>query len=310
MKKELFISFLCGLMAVAGASCNGSNEPSGETKVVKKRLLTINTQQGAESPRRIINATINDEGTTLSSLWTAGDGLSYCNLSRQEQVGVAQYEVYQGPLTAIETKHISMVQGDVECTVDDYLAVVYPANNTFEFISTGTKYRYHFSLAGQDGTLSGLAANYHQVYGRAHVTAVTNKTADATMAKMQSLLTVCKFSFKDKTTNADIPVETLTIQYADATSENGKYPQKGQVTVLVTTENHEAKAEKYDVTAPLVVTCTSEQPAVYVALMPEIASRTYHFTVTNSEGTYSGTASAWLKEGEYVPATGLKLQKQ
>lgn len=277
---------------------------------VKTRFLTIRSEEGAASPRRILNATITDEGSTLSSMWTAGDALSYCNLSRQIQLGGADYNVYQGPLTAIETKHISMVQGDVECTVNDYLAVVYPANNTFEFISTGTKYRYHFSLAGQDGTLSGLATNYHQVYGRAHVTAVTDKTADATMAKMQSLLTVCKFSFKDKTTNADIPVETLTIQYADATSENGKYPQKGQVTVLVTTENHEAKAEKYDVTAPLVVTCSSELSEVYVALMPTTAQRTYHFTVTNTAGTYTGTATAHLKKGEFVLATGLKLVKE
>ena len=48
---------------------------------------------------------------------------------------------------------------------------------------------------------------------------------------------------------------------------------------------------------------------VYVALMPEIASRTYNFTVTNTNGTYTGTASAWLKKGEFVPATGLKLIK-
>lgn len=307
MKKELFISFLCGLMAVAGTACSHSDEPSGEEMEVKTRFLTIRSEEGAASPRRILNATITDEGSTLSSMWTAGDALSYCNLSRQIQLGVADNNVYQGPLTAIETKHISMVQGDVECTVNDYLALVYPANNTFEFISTDTQYRYHFSLAGQDGTLSGLATNYHQVYGRAHVTAVTDKTADATMAKMQSLLTVCKFSFKDKTTNADIPVETLTIQYADATSENGKYPQKGQVTVTVTTANNEAQAAKADVSAPLVISCASEQNEVYVALMPEIASRTYHFTVTNSAGTYTGTASAWLKKGEFVPALGLKL---
>lgn len=295
-------------MVVAGTACKNENAPADKT--VQERHLTIKVQsdegQSAKvSPRRIPNATITDEGTTLSAEWTAGDEATYCNLSQQD-FGTA----YTGTLTAASTGVKSDLNGDVECMANDYLAVVYPANNTFEFISTDTKYRYHFSLAGQDGTLSGLAANYHQLYGRAHVTAVTDKTADATMAKMQSLLTVCKFSFKDKATNADIPIETLTIQYADATSENGKYPQKGQVTVLVTTENHEAKAEKYDVTAPLVVTCTSEQPAVYVALMPEIASRTYHFTVTNSEGTYSGTASAWLKKGEYVPATGLKLIKQ
>ena len=314
MKKELIISFLCGLMVVAGIACSNKNTPDApKSEEVKKRFLTINAQNGAASPRRIINATINDEGTTLSSSWTAGDGLSYCNLSRQELVNPdpETYAVYTGPLTAIETKPISSLTGDVECTKDDYLAVVYPANNTFafEYISAGTQYRYYFPLSGQDGTLDNLALHYHQVYGRAHVTEVTDKTADATMDKMQSLLTICKFSFKEESTNATIPVKTLTISYNDATSENGKYPQQGQVTVLVTTANHEAQAAKYDVTEPLVITCSSEMNEVYVALMPEIASRTYNFTVTNTEGTYTGTASAWLKKGEFVPATGLKLTK-
>ena len=310
MKKELIISFLCGLMVVAGTACNNKNTPDApKSEEVKKRFLTINAQNGAASPRRIINATINDEGSTLSSSWTAGDGMSYCNLSRQEQVELAAYEVYQGPLTAIETKPISMVTGDVECTAEDYLAVVYPANNTFEFISAGTQYHYTFPLTGQNGTLDNLALHYHQVYGRAHVTSVTDKTADATMPKMQSLLTICKFSFKEESTNATIPIKTLTISYNDATSETGKYPQKGQVTVTVNTANHEAQAEKSDVSTPLIITCPSEMNEVYVALMPEIASRTYNFTVTNTEGTYTGTASAWLKKGEFVPATGLKLTK-
>ena len=35
-----------------------------------------------------------------------------------------------------------------------------------------------------------------------------------------------------------------------------------------------------------------------------------NFTVTNSSGTYTGTAKATLAEGEFVEATGLKLMKQ
>ncbi len=313
MKKELIISFLCGLMIVVGTACTTSDEPGGEEQIVKKRFLTINPDQGAASPRRILKATINDEGTTLSSSWTAGDGLSYCNLSRQELVNPdpETYAVYTGPLTAIETKPISSLTGDVECTKYDYLAVVYPANNTFafEYISAGTKYKYHFPLSGQDGTLDNLALHYHQVYGRAHVTEVTDKTADATMEKMQSLLTVCKFRFKDAATSTVIPVKTLTISYNTSSSENNKYPQKGEVTVLVTTTNIEATTAKYDVTEPLVIECPAEQEEVYVALMPEIASRTYNFTVTNSVGTWSGTAEAYLQKGTFVPATGLILTK-
>ena len=39
-------------------------------------------------------------------------------------------------------------------------------------------------------------------------------------------------------------------------------------------------------------------------------SRTYNFTVTSGSSIYTGTASALLKKGEYVVATGLKLTHQ
>lgn len=318
MKKELWISVLCGVMMLAGTACSHSDEPGGqEEKIVKRRHLTINAQQGTASPRRILKATITDEGSTLSSSWTEGDILSYCNLQRyksweQDPIHYEDiYILYKGELTAIESKPISTLVGDVECTKDDHLAVVYPKNNTFEYISAGTQYSYTFPFTGQDGTLERVATHYHQVYGRAHVTAVTDMDASATMPRMKSLLTICKFSFKEKETNAAIPVKTLTISYNDATSENNKYPQEGKVTVTVNTANQDAHAERYNVTDPLLIDCgASELDEVYVALMPEIASRTYNFSVTNSNGTYTGTASAWLKEGEYVPATGLKLVKE
>lgn len=301
--------FLCGLMVVAGTACKNENAPADKT--VQKRHLTIKVQsdegQSAKvSPRRIPNATITDEGTTLSAEWTAGDIASYCNLSRQEQI-LEEYQVYKGSLTAASTGKKSDLNGDVECLADDYLAVVYPANSTFEYISAGTQYFYTFPLTDQDGTLERIANHYNQQYGRAHVLSVTDKNAEAEMAKMQSLLTVCKFSFQEKTTGDPIPVETLTISYKDDTSEDGKYPQTGKVTVTVTDENSDVNAEKHDVNAPLTITCPSEQNEVYVALLPEIAKRTYNFTVTNSTGTYTGSAEAWLKKGEYVPATNLKL---
>ncbi|MBQ7672906.1 MAG: hypothetical protein IJS49_07505 [Paludibacteraceae bacterium] len=49
---------------------------------------------------------------------------------------------------------------------------------------------------------------------------------------------------------------------------------------------------------------------VYVALLPTTDSRTYNFTVTSGSSIYTGTASALLKKGEYVVATGLKLTHQ
>ena len=36
----------------------------------------------------------------------------------------------------------------------------------------------------------------------------------------------------------------------------------------------------------------------------------YNFTVTSGSSIYTGTASALLKKGEYVVATGLKLTHQ
>ncbi len=48
--------------------------------------------------------------------------------------------------------------------------------------------------------------------------------------------------------------------------------------------------------------------AVYVALLPTSAQRTFRFTVSDGSGnSYTGTAKATLTEGEYIAATGLKL---
>lgn len=298
--------FLCGVMIAAGTGCKNENAPENQT--VQKRHLVIKVQ-GDEgqptkvSPRRVAQATITDEGTTLSSLWTMGDYATYCNLSRQDGSNA-----YTGTLTAASTSVSTDLNGDVTCTTDDYLAVVYPATNTFVYNDPGTTYTYTFPLSGQDGTLATLATSYHQVYGRAHVLSVNGNNAEAVMPKMQSLLTICKFSFKDKTTNAAIPVKTLTISYGGAGSDANKYPQSATVTVTVLDENEAVDAQRKNVSAPLTITCPSEQNEVYVALLPEIASRIYNFSVTNGNGTYTGTAEALLKKGEYVPATGLKLE--
>lgn len=306
MNKQL-IYFLCGLMVVAGTSCKNENTP--EDKTVQKRYLTIKMNDAAGAPvRHMPNANITDEGSTLLAEWKAGDEVSYCNLSR---VNTPSDDLIIGTMTAATSGVKTDLNGDVECTADDYLAIVYPAvdmsTSTYSF-GDGIHGRFTISLAGQDGTLSKLATHYHCVYGRAHVESVTGTTAEATMQKMESLLTICKFSFKDKNTNAPIPVGTLTISYGGAGSDANKYPQSASVTVDVLTENNEANAVRVaGSTVPLTVTCPSEQSEVYVALLPETASRIYNFTVTNTSGTYTGTAEAHLKKGEYVKAPNLKL---
>lgn len=306
MNKHLIISLVCTAVLVAGTACNSRNTPV-ETSA-KKRSITI-TEQGdpASSPNvsspdilRIANATITDATTTLSASWTAGDKLTYCNLS-------STYEFYTGSLIAASTAATAQLTGEVNCINDDYLAVVYPATT---FTSNDT---YTISLTGQDGTLATLATHYHYLYGRAHVTSVTGNTATATMPKMKSLLTVCKFSFtdKDKATSTIIPIKTLAISYGGSGSDSNTYPQSASVAIRQNTAQNDIHVVGIPGTTPLTITCPSAQNEVYVALLPTPSGeRTYNFTVTTpSAETYSGTARATLHEGKYVVATGLKLTK-
>lgn len=322
MTRQLFTHLLCALLLTGICSCSQRNTPEQDfnpqnQERIPKRYLTIHMPESSNAPLQDLRkATIDDLGTTLSAKWTEGDKASYCNLSRRvDDPMTEEVSIYTGTLTAAWSGKKTDLNGDVECTAEDFLAVVYPANNTFEYIPEDNKYSYTFPLSDQDGTLERLATHYNQQYGRAHVTAVYDKTAEAAMEIMQPLLTICKFSFIDATNGNPIPIQSLTICYQDNTSESGKYPQKGKVTVSNLTvtnldENLEKVAAEKDeesVTKPLTITCSTEQDEVYVALLPTTAQRTYRFTVTNSSGTYSGTADAHLVKGAFVPATGLKL---
>lgn len=296
--------FLCTLMVAAGTGCKNENTP--EQQQVAKRHLTIKMNDSASAPQRIKNATITDEGTTLYAEWKAGDPVSCCNLSSLTTSGE---QIIISTLAAASTGKKSDLNGEVECIGNDYLAIIYPAVNMSESYKLGDAIHCKsiLPLNGQDGTLETLAKDFHYVYGRAHVISVNGDKAEAEMDKMESLLTVCKFSFKNKTTDAAIPVKTLTIGYGGAGSDAGKYPQAATVEVTNLTNNGDASAVAGEATAALTIECPSEQNEVYVALLPEIAARIYNFTVTNGSGTYTGTAEALLKKGEYVVATNLKL---
>ena len=287
------------LFVLAGlTACSGSDEePSKPDDGVKVRRITITETEGAASARQVMTRASLTEDDGLTAKWTAGDALTYCNLSR---VDYGNGEApYSGGLTAASTAATSRFTGDVVCSEGDYLAVVYPAT-TFEYND-----RYTISLTGQDGTLGKLASTYHYVYGRAQVTSVTGTTANATMGKMKSLLTVCKFSFKDKSTNAVIPIQTLSISYGGTGSDAGTYPQSATVECGVLTVQTDVHASGVASNSPLLLEGSGE--AFYVALLPTTGQRTFNFTVTNTNGTYTGTAKATLTEGDYVEATGLKL---
>ena len=305
-KEQFLMLWMLGGMMLAGlAACSGSDEePSKPDDGVKVRRITITETEGAASARQVMTRASLAEGDgILTALWTADDGLTYCNLSRVYHSNSGA--PYSGSLTANSTAATSQFTGDVYCLAGDYLAVVYPAT-TFE-----TNDSYTISLTGQNGTLSKLATNYHYVFGKATVTEVTETTANATIGKMKSLLTVCKFSFKDKNTGDAIPIKTLTVSYGGSNSDAGKYPQTATVSIGVNTAQDGVHATGATATEPLTVTCTTAQAAVYVALLPTTGQRTFNFTVSDGNGnTYSGTANATLVEGEYVDATGLKLTKQ
>ena len=209
-KRRHYLWAMLGSMILVGlTACSGDDDQTDKPDDgVKVRRMTITQTDGAAARQALTRATLTEDDG-LSALWTAGDRLTYCNLSRTNP----EDEVYSGPLTAVSTAATSPFTGEVTCRTGDYLAVVYPAT-TFE-----TNESYTISLAGQDGTLGTLATKYHYVYGKAYVTSVTDNTADATMEKMKSLLTVCKFSFVDKTTGAAIPIKTLAISYGGSGSD-------------------------------------------------------------------------------------------
>ena len=306
MKKRefAFILFLGGMMLAGLTACAGDDDPADRPDDgVKVRHMTITQTDGAAARQVLTRATLT-ENDGLSASWTAGDRLTYCNLSRTSMT----YDIYSGPLTATSSAVTSQFTGDVECRQGDYLAVLYPAA-TFT-----TNESYTISLAGQDGTLGTLAKKYHYVFGKAYVTSVTDNTADATMEKMKSLLTVCKFSFVDKASGKAIPIQTLAISYGGTGSDADKYPQTATVTIkddktIGIFEQADVHATGMAGSSPLLLEGSGEAQAFYVALLPTSYNRTFNFTVTNSSGTYSGTAKATLNEGEYVVATGLKLTK-
>ena len=306
-KEQFLMLFVLGTMMLAGlTACSGDDDtatdgsaPQTADDGVKVRRLTITeADDGAAEARQALTRASLTEDDGLTAKWTAGDALTYCNLSR---VGNSDAP-YSGGLTAASTAATSQFTGDVTCSAGDYLAVVYPAT-TFT-----TNSQYTIMLSGQDGTLAGLATNYHYVYGKAHVASVTDATADATMPKMKSLLTVCKFSFVNKDGGAVIPIKSLSISYGGSGSDAGKYPQTATVSIGVNMAQDDVHATDATATEPLTVTCTTAQEAVYVALLPTAAARTFRFTVSDGS-TYTGTAKATLAEGEYVAATGLRLTK-
>ena len=318
---------VCSSLLMLGTACSTNNPDQPKQQAELKPRTLIVTQQAvskvtpASAVRRLPQATITDEGGTLDALWNAGDAVFYRNLSYSEDYydGNDEQPLY-GVLEADKDGSVASFSGDrVWCTEEDQLALIYPALDpsafTFHDLLTAS---YTISVAEQDGTLAKLAKDFHHIYGIASVVSVTGTTANAELAEMKSLLTVCKFSFVDKDHPGTLlPISTLTIGCNTSNPlYDGTYPQQGKVSIAQSTpawnvsvgpdwETTAAGGKPLTITTPTGTTPTE----VYVALFPQ-PELTYTFTVTNSDGTYTGTAKAVLNEGEFVPATGLKLVKQ
>jgi len=275
------------LLGIALVSCSSDDEQQQDTDGRKLRQLTI-----AEVP--VTRATLSDSGSTLGAAWEAGDLATYFNVTT-----FRPYDMHSGVLTASASASTSAFTGTVYCTTHDMVALFYPHQDVP--IQDPNRGKFTVKLAGQDGTLATIAKNFHYVYGVAEVTSVTENTANATISNMKSLLAVAKFTFTDGTN--PIPVKTLTINYGD---KNVGYPPTATVTPSADVSNVSPVPVGSKEWNPLTVTLGSETTdGVYVALLP-ISKFDFHFTVTNSSGTYTGTAKATLKEGKYYPVE-LKL---
>jgi len=304
MKNIYFIHVI--FLSLIFSGCTSSDDEAlvndGERKL---RHLTITQVENDATTRSLFDLTRaslteNEADNTLSASWTARDELSLCILT---DLGSPISSI--GTLTTLSPGETSAFSTDIVCGNGDYIAVVYP-NNNVNITPTSNDVTFILNLSGQDGTLGTLATNYHFIYGLSKITSVTDNTASATI-KMNSLLTICKFSFKDNETGLLIPINTLSICYTDDGSfgSAGTYPESAFIKV----DNQlNVEFNGNPGSYPLTIKCDG-QKEIYVALLPTSGTEQMSFGFSvNKE--YYGEAKAKLNTGEFVPALNLKLTKQ
>ncbi len=330
--QSVIMGIVCSSLLFLGTACSTNNNPDQpkQQAELKPRTLIVTEVESQKSKveRRLPQATITENGDVLDALWSAGDKVFYRNLSYS-------YDYYDddegkplyGVLEADKEGSVASFSGDrVWCAEDDQLALIYPKIDesamNVSLVESQLTASYTISIAGQDGSLATLANKYHHIYGIASVVSVTETTANAELAEMKSLMTVCKFSFEDKNhPGTPLPISTLEIKIGGEAYYVNTYPQQGTVSIAQNVSAWNVSVEPDWKTTgeggkPLTITTpTGTSPTeVYVALFPDMGA-TYSFTVTSTtgaatDGTYTGTATATLNAGEFVPATGLRLVKQ
>lgn len=320
--QSVIMGIICSSLLFLGTACSTNNTPDQpkQQAELKPRTLVVTQQAVSHLPsavRRLPQATITENGDVLDALWDAGDEISFRNLSHETYTpsGTTDEVPLDGVLLADrEARIASFASNDkVWCDVDDQILLVYPKATAPAFSVEGSPLRatYTISLTGQDGTLATIANRYHHSYGVATITEVTPTVANAVVAEMQNLLTVCKFSFVDKAhLGTLLPITSLSISYGDGTYAN-TYPEQVTVTVTQGTPCTVTPDKKSTLAGgnPLAISPSGDLTEVYVVLLPDADATKYSFHLESGTDTYTGTATAQLNAGEYVVATGLQLTK-
>ena len=321
--QSVIMGIACSSLLFLGTACSTNNTPDQpkQQAELKPRTLIVTEVESQKSKveSRLPQATITDEGETLNALWSKGDEISFRNISHETYTpsGTTDEVPLDGVLLADRAARIASFASNAKvwCDLDDQLLLVYPKATAPAITVSGNPLNatYTISLTGQDGSLATIANRYHHSYGIATITEVTETTANAQLAEMQNLLTVCKFSFVDKDhLGTLLPITSLSISYGDGTYAN-TYPETATVTVTQgTSSTATVIPDKKSTSAggyALAISPDGNPEEVYVALFPEATATTYSFSVTSGENTYTGTATAQLNAGEYVAATNLKLTK-
>ena len=302
--RQKLLKTLMGLslfsMCAVLTACSSDDDQTPDKDTPKVRQLTI-----ANVP--ITRATLTEETVegkqVLSAAWKAGDQATWFNIST-----FTDSNIDYGKVTALSDGVTSAFSGEITGYPAEghNLALIYPAT---DIIPTGDdRGMFSIVLSGQKGTLTDIQKNYHYVYGVATIESVTESKVNATISTMKSLLSVCKFTFKDGSGNP-IFVKSLSIGFGvDATTG---YPQTATATPSATLNDVVATPIDPDYWTGLLTITLDEATSggVYVALLPVAASSSFYFSVTtDSKETYTGTATATLSAGRYYPVT-LKLNK-
>ncbi len=314
--QSVIMGIVCSSLLFLGTACSTNNNPDQPKQQAELKPRTLIVTQSAVSHqqsavRRLPQATITENENVLDALWDADDEVFCRNLSHESYTDPQTKTLVplDGVLLADRAARIASFASNDEvwCGLEDQLLLVYPKATDPAITVSGNTLRatYSISLTGQNGTLATIANTYHHSYGIATITEVTPTVANAELAEMQNLLTVCKFSFVDKDyPGTPLPITSLSISY-----NGGTYPETATVTVTQgtpCTETVTPEAGSY----ALAVAPTGNPTKVYVALLPEATATTYSFSLESGEDSYTGTATARLVAGEYVVATNLKLTKE